>query len=336
MSNLSAKFASALLLGTVAGVAAATALPPGPALAADNCLREPKTDTPTPQGKHWRYRTERGTGHKCWYLREEDESADDAAAAIPATKPARRSDAATSHSIADAHAELAPRTRVTDDTPAPQVASAAPSVPSVWPSPAAKAPAANSETTTAPNPDTSSLASRWPQGPDAAPAANPQPEATLMVADATDPDPSNAQDSTTQAATPSSLALAERDTGSLQKLLMVAGGALTLAGLTGSAVYRLGRRRKRNDWLRERTNWPSMEHTQEPPWVDPHLAHANPTVPDLDEARDALAGVSHPLESDETNERVEKIEDFLARLTEQLHAELESVPRAARDAPAAS
>ena len=41
----------------------------------------------------------------------------------------------------------------------------------------------------------------------------------------------------------------------VDSLPMVAGGALTLAGLTGSAVYRLGRRRRRNDWLRERNAW---------------------------------------------------------------------------------
>src|SRR5215470_2218974 len=99
MSNLSAKLASALLLGAVAG-AASTALPPSTAHAADNCLLEPKTDTPA-QGKHWHYRTERGTGRKCWYLRAEDEKSADAPTAVPEEKPAaRRADAAPTRSIA--------------------------------------------------------------------------------------------------------------------------------------------------------------------------------------------------------------------------------------------
>jgi hypothetical protein len=152
-----------------------------------------------------------------------------------------------------------------------------------------------------------------------------------MVADATDPDASNTQgsnqDPTAQAAPPPSLAAApvERNTGSLQKLLLVAGGALALAGLTGSAVYRLGRRRKRNDWLRERSNWQSIENPQAPPWVEPVFAHPDPAVPDLDEARNraAHADASHAFEADESGDRVEKIEEFLARLTQQLHAELE-------------
>jgi hypothetical protein len=334
MSNLSAKFASALVLGAVAG-AASTALPPSKAHAADNCLQEPRDATP--QGKHWYYRIERGTGRKCWYLRGEEEQSADAPSAVPAEKPAPQSaDAATSRSIADAHAEIPPRARMPGDAPAPQAA------PSVWPNAAAAAPATNpgAANTPAANVAPSPLASRWPQGSDAAPAANPQPEASPMVADATDPDATNAQDSTTQAAPPPSLAAvpAERNTGSIQKLLLVAGGALALAGLTGSAVYRLGRRRKRNDWLRERTNWQSIENPNNPPWVEPVFVHADPDVPDLDEARQtaAHAAATHAFEADETGDRVEKIEEFLARLTEQLHAELESKPRAERDVRAAS
>jgi hypothetical protein len=118
----------------------------------------------------------------------------------------------------------------------------------------------------------------------------------------------------------------ERQMGSIQKLAMVAVGALTLAGLTGSAVYRLGRRRRRNDWLRERNAWQDPQNPNRPPWVDEPRLHSNQDVADLD---DPLARAPQPdfslamNESEAGAERVEKIEDFLARLTEQLHQELE-------------
>jgi hypothetical protein len=132
----------------------------------------------------------------------------------------------------------------------------------------------------------------------------------------------------------------QRNTGSIQKLLLVAIGALALAGLTGSAVYRLGRRRRRNHWLNERTAWNSAQNPNSPPWVDPQLGHAD-TLPDLDEVRAAApdSGFSIAMaEGEPEDDRVEKIEDYLARLTKQLQAELDgSRPnRAERNIRAAS
>src|SRR5437868_15162999 len=113
MSNVPAKFASALFLGMAAG-AMWTTLPQQAALAADNCLSETKDQTP--QGQHWYYRIERGTGHKCWYLRGEDEKparADEPVAATPERPAPRSAEASPSHSIADARAEIPPRVRGT-------------------------------------------------------------------------------------------------------------------------------------------------------------------------------------------------------------------------------
>jgi hypothetical protein len=130
-----------------------------------------------------------------------------------------------------------------------------------------------------------------------------------------------------------------RQMGSIQKLLMVAFGALTLAGLTGSAVYRLGRRRRRNDWLRERNAWQDAQNPNRPPWVDEPRLHSNQDVADLDDrqmlddrhvrddrrVREPESDYSLAMSEGEAGaDRVEKIEDFLARLTEQLHQELES------------
>lgn len=164
-----------------------------------------------------------------------------------------------------------------------------------------------------------------------------------MVADAqpTDANANATTDSSSQPVTPQQVAAApaERNTGSLQKLMLVAFGALALAGLTGSAVYRLGRgRRRRNDWLRERTDWQSMEHPHDPPWVaEPQHLHTSQTAPDLDELVAAPASdYATPFEGEESDERVEKIEEFLARFSRQLQAELESTGRAERGARAAS
>jgi len=329
MSHVPAKIASALFVTAAIGLGAATTgLPDSTAKAADGCVTEPKGATP--EGKHWYYRMEHGTGHKCWYLRVESEQS------ARAEKPAaRRQDTETEHSIADARAELSPRAAVADDAP-----------PSVWPNPPAATAAPDAVAAPAPSADnndeatSSTLASRWPQSADATsanpPPANPAPanpaaapsdrpaEASLMVADA-DRDP-NADATLQQVAVPPLpvVAVSERYTGSIHQLLLVAFGALALAGLTGSAVYRLGRRRKRGDWLRERTNWQSTQNPRNPPWVEPQLARPTSTTPDLDDLA-ALRGDVAPAmdEVEDSEDHVEKIEEFLARLSRQLHEEME-------------
>jgi hypothetical protein len=341
MSRVPAKFASALFAGVVAG-AAWTTLHPFSAQAAD-CLTEPKNET-LPQGQHWYYRSERGTGRHCWYLRGEDEKSARAETPDSASveKPA---EAAPSRSIVDAHAEIGPRARA----PADRSAAA---TPSVWPNPAPAAAPANAAApnTRAAAGTTPPLGGRWPQSAvPAATASQPPEAASPMVGDtqpvdaqSTDaqPDDANAGNSA-QTMPPPMLAAApvERNTASIQKLFLVVCGALALAGLTGSAVYRLGRRRRRNHWLKERTAWNSAQNPNNPPWVDPQLGHAD-TLPDLDEVRAAAPEPDFAMaEADPNDSRVEKIEDYLARLTKQLQAELEgSRPNRAeqRDIRAAS
>ena len=332
MSNLEAKLASAFIVTAAIGLGAlAAGLPEHVATAADGCLTEP--NDATSQGQHWYYHLERGTGRKCWYLRGEGEQSAraDAPAAVPTRKPApRRQDAATTHSIADARAELGPRTRVADDA-----------TPSVWPNPPAAIAAPAAAAPVDNNAATAPLASRWPQSAGAAPAdsntapADQTPEATLMVADAQSDDAAQQQ----PGVPPPPVAVPpERQIGSIQKLFLVAGGALALAGLTGSAVYRLGRRRKRNDWLRERSNWQSEQNPHNPPWVEPVLAEPHTALADLDETHGGVPQsdlAADTVEADDPSETVEKIEEFLARLTGQLHQELGSA-RTERDVHAAS
>jgi hypothetical protein len=337
MSYVTAKVASTLLIG-VAAATVSTALPSRSVNAADSCLTEPKGDT---QGKHWYYHIERGTGRHCWYQRSQDDDttarADDDKQAASDEAPSSKLGASAARTFADAHAEIAPKAARPDSTNAA-------AAPSVWPAPQASNAPANNATETAPAqaaPD-SALAARWPQAADAAapaPSAIPQPDATLMAADAQD-NSANANAANASDPPPDSVpAPPVRQMGSIQKLLMVAFGALTLAGLTGSAVYRLGRRRRRNDWLHERNAWQVAQNPNRPPWVDEPRLHSNQDVADLDDRRildhrQAFADrhVREPesdfslamSETEAGSDRVEKIEDFLARLTEQLHQELES------------
>jgi hypothetical protein len=321
MLDLSAKLASAFFVTAAIGLGGlAVGLPDYVATAADGCLTEPSGANP--QGQHWYYRIERGTGRKCWYLRGQGEQSAraDTPDALPSAKPApRKQDLATTRSIADAHAELSPRTRVADDV-----------APSVWPNSVAAAPAAPAapaDNSAAP----SQQSSRWSQAAPADSTAAPAdqaPEASLMVADAQSDSDANTPQQPSVVPPPPGFAPAERKTGSIQMLLLVAGGALALAGLTGSAVYRLGRRRKRNDWLRERTEWQSERNPRNPPWVEPaDLDEAHEMVPPSD-LRQSLA------EAEYSDERVERIEDFLARLSAKLHHEMET--RGERDAHASS
>src|ERR1700743_379597 len=182
----------------------------------------------------------------------------------PRTKtPPPRVPPAAAHSFADAHAEIAPKVVPPDTTAA---------APSAWPIPQTANAPANNATATAPaqGAPNSAWASRWPQSTDAAPSPSQQPDATLMAADVQDNTATdNAANASGAAPLPSANpAPPERPGSSIQKLLMVAFGALALAGLTGSAVYRPGSRRRRNDWLRERNAWQEAQNPNRPPWVD--------------------------------------------------------------------
>jgi hypothetical protein len=94
-------------------------------------------------------------------------------------------------------------------------------------------------------------------------------------------------------------------------LLLAIFGALALAGLTASVIYRLGSRRRRpavqNARLRRGANWPDVERvrTPPPPWVE---------APAADYA--APEEVAH-VESRSTFSDLDKIEAFLAQMAKQ-------------------
>jgi hypothetical protein len=313
MSNFQAKLASAVLFGFVSSVGL-TIAPHGAARAADNCRTEPKDEMS--QGKHWYYHIERGTGRHCWYLRGEDEAAARTPGAEPlaAAKPASPTTGnAPPRSLSDAHAEIAPRARVEDNSTAPPARS-------VWPDPTAPAAVTTGIGPGAAPPATpadSQVTTRWPQASGAPSSANSTADASLMVADA--------QADQTAATTPVPATPAQaspalmREVGSLQKLLLVAFGALALAGITGSLVYRLAgvrsRRRRQERWPQQQPTLPSLtDHARGAPWVAPELS---PTIPHVDVAVDRI----RPGNSDDS---FEKIEDFLARLTKKLQDEMQT------------
>jgi hypothetical protein len=251
MSKRTANFVSALVATVLAGANLTAAAEN--AAGADSCLSSPKGTAPS--GSHWFYRMDRDTKQKCWYLRElsgkaakaapakqNDETA--TAAAEPPLKPARMH-----QSVANAHAEVrspSPSPAQPPSTVAPQPASVA---------------ADNSQTAipTTTGPQGSVLSSRWVDPPN---ASTPYKVATAdAAAAAPQPEPEPAPEAAAPAAPQVASPPAERLSSSTGMLLAVMGGALTLAGLIGGALYRSGGTRKPpyevdNEW---RAPWAPTE-----------------------------------------------------------------------------
>ncbi|MBR1274884.1 hypothetical protein [Bradyrhizobium sp. AUGA SZCCT0283] len=286
MSNRSVKFAPALLAGVVAGANLATmtdlraqvttaveAPTQAPQAAADSCLSAPKGATPS--GNHWYYRIDRVTKRQCWYLREESDTADDkfARAAPPASAPAPASTAEepsppqqrtiTRKSIADARAEwISQQPRAEPNSPAKveRTAAAIPA-PAVQNNPRAAMP-----NVLAPAPLSSM---RWNDAPTTRALTNP---ADLQVAAANPPagQPAPAEEvqqpAADQVAPAPADAATAKPTASLQKLLLVMAAALALAGLTVSAIVRIGRMRARRAMRRKRrAMWDSAKTKRRSP-----------------------------------------------------------------------
>jgi hypothetical protein len=264
MSNRSTKFVAALFASILAGANLTSVTDIRAQAAADNCLTAPKDKTPA--GSHWYYRLERGTKRQCWYLRDENDksaraapqdsstdAAPDTAAADPAPAPARPT---VRKSVANAHAELSsaqqrveqepaavPETRTVGMAPAPNFQNMAPA-PSFQNSPAASAP----DTTT----PSSTVATRWPDASDALRTAAAEPPETNQAATPPAPAP------VALAAADSSMA---KQSASMQMLFLVMAGALALAGITASLIYRFGRARARRPEIRNnrRAIWDSVD-----------------------------------------------------------------------------
>ncbi|WFU44725.1 hypothetical protein QA640_21080 [Bradyrhizobium sp. CB82] len=286
MGNRTAKFISALFASVLAGAPLAAVSQNAPSgesaqnapsgesaqnspsgqsaqSAADDCLASPKATAP--EGQHWYYRIERGTKRKCWYLREEGAKV---AQGTQSPVPAQKSDAPAPRSVSvqDAHAEL------TTQNPAP-----APDTTASIPAPSAPVapPATLQRPVTVSDADAAqpTVDARWPD-PNVSPAPAPQTAPAPKLADARPAPKPQASPSAGTMTLASADAPAEKPTGSLQTLLLVVSGALALAGITGSIIYRFAgsRARVQAEGGRRRINWDNWEPTSEDksraPWVN--------------------------------------------------------------------
>jgi len=311
MSNRSVKFAPALFAGVVAGAnlaamtdlraqvltTAAEAATQAPQAAADSCLTAPKGATPA--GSHWYYRIDRVTKRQCWYLREEADTADDkfARAAPPASAPAAASAAEdptsaqqrtnTRKSVADARAEWVSQQPRAEPAKVERTVAAVPAVAvpnsprAAMPNVLAPAPLSSMRWNDAPAATRTSLNSADLQVAAANPpeAQSPQaqpPQAELMQQPVVDQVvPATAADATSA-----------KPTASLQKLFMVMAAALALAGLTVSAIVRIGRMRARRAIRRKRrAMWDAAKTKRRSP---------QPTFHDEDAGLRRAGAVHHP------------------------------------------
>jgi len=308
MSSRAAEFASAILIGVLAGVFAGAYLIIMPYGTADDCLAQPNGDAP--QGQHWYYRIDRGTKRHCWYLKGQGEKVARAASperAAPAKTASPKTDVTAQRSVADARAELPSRARIEDDTsafatrpaPAPVIANAAASaantaaaddngtgsnVMSRWPEPTG----VNSTADTPPEPPSVVVADNTQPGPTAAApmTSAPMTSAPMTSAPVTTQTTMSAAPADVAAAAPTAASTAtastavEKYSGSLQELLMVAFAALALAGLTGSAVYRLASLRhakRRYNASRRSADWQAPKKKRRAPPAKMKPEHVAPS-----------------------------------------------------------
>ena len=242
MGNRTAKFVSALIGSVIAGAplaAVSQTAPSAPgaastANAASDCLASPKGVAP--QGQHWFYRLERSTKRQCWYLRAEGSKA---ASTTQTADGTQQPDSPPPQSVQNARAEYI----------APQSGAA----PIAQPAPAAAPPSTQPAPAASNEPQQPTVTARWPDTTAAAAPPAPQPTAAAATASAQPP------------AAPAPVALAAADsatdkpTGSLQTLLLVIVGALALAGLIASMIYRFAGGRVRVQATDRRVNWDSRQ-----------------------------------------------------------------------------
>jgi hypothetical protein len=256
MSTRTAKFASAIAASFLAGVPLATIAQGATTSADTSCLSGPKGVAP--QGGHWYYRIDRATKRHCWYVGEAKQkpartaSENSQPAANAAASPA---DTTIQPSIANARAELPSLQTRIEETNAANAQQAAPAMIANT-SQRAIAPDANAQR--------SIITSRWPESSGVNSSAAPGPSADNSAANAPSPSaaappPPVAAAVTLAAADSSSQSqTSQREAGSIQTLLAVILGALALAGLMGSAIFRFGSSRRIDMRLDRRAIWDSV------------------------------------------------------------------------------
>ena len=229
MSNRTAKFVSAFFASVLAGACLAT-VSPGAARAAEECLAAPKGASP--EGSHWFYRIDHATKRHCWYLGQRDKHAQTAARSTQSEKSTavKKTESSTSRSIANARAELPASTGLEqrNQNDAATLAAAQPTTV-----------AESTRTAVAGTEGQGSVvASRWAEFPSASVPSNPPPALARLAANlASDAAVASAP---AVAAVPLAAADTPRQAGSVVMLLAVMTGALALAGVIASVVFKFG------------------------------------------------------------------------------------------------
>ena len=329
MPNRNATLVSAVIAGLCAGVSLTASFNTTPAGAADECLAAPKGATP--EGGHWYYRIEHPSNRHCWHLREEADAQAQAApsnSSASAKQASPKQDAAMPGSVANARAELtSPQAPLDQDAPA-----------STGQVPAAAAAANIGSALPANPPDTNMLrsvvASRWPDQLSANASAAPPPAPISPPANAqaddgqandvqaNDAQANDVQADGLQAAAPPPpapaaaptvpLAAADasmaKQSGSAMMLLVVMVGALSVAGLVASAMFRFGGKRRRGD--------EDVRGEVRPIWdLDRDFRRSDRPLP-FPASAARRPNIGMPLELEEADDSADRdrIEQMLARL----------------------
>ena len=333
MANRRAIFVSAIFAGLSAGLPLSTTAVR--AASADQCLTQPGPKTPP--GEHWYYHLEHG--RHCWYVRNQGgsvarASSAEAEAAPPSKAQAPTDETAQTSALENARDEFPePQGGTEDNTgaaPMKVAAAAAPdqAAPAVAPDTTAIAP--RTPVNQQPSADQSSeVSSRWPDPstavasatpPLAADSATPEPSSRPLPAtspsSAAAPPPPAAGNPTAEKASVSNTPRGQSP-ASLETLFMVILGALALAGLTASIIYRLGRARAAARRPRAAI-WPTLDEAPTPPWSEqaipaPRLDHQS--------ARDHQDIPRRAAQPSAAQERMQKIEEILEQLVKQARAD---------------
>jgi len=235
MKTRAAKFVVALI-ASILSSASAFAAPEEAEQRQDTCLTSPREYSPP--GARWRYRTERGTGRHCWFLKDDAEKtaskAAEPAAVAEEAAPTSRKKPAKARTVSDARAEFS-QVAVEPETRAEPAPSA----------PAASAPAADSNqpsTVRSANMLAPAAATRWPDpmsttnsaaNPPAAPTAPADQSAEVRTPPAAATTPAK-QQAMPRAVPP--MPLSEKPM-SLPMLITVSAGALSVLAVLVSMLF---------------------------------------------------------------------------------------------------
>lgn len=227
--------------------------------APDTCLSGPQGAAP--QGQRWYYHLDRATKQKCWYLRAPGDSAAQAAATPPAATQSPAPAAAPSRAAArqpdgtkvqNARAEWP--TPQTGDAPDATGSIQQAAQPAPWPQ---ANPGAQQDTPAQPAAMTPPAADAFPAPPSAAPPPPTAPAAAQALQTAQDAAPA------TKAG-----AGAAKSSEPVHTLLLVIAGALVLAGVVASIVFRLSARQRtarQDHHARRFVNWEPAVSSEPPP-----------------------------------------------------------------------